>query len=180
MKCVLFYHSALSDWNHGNAHFLRGVAAELQSRGHDVVIYEPTDAWSVANLVADHGEDALSASKRAYPSLRIVRYAGSLDLDRALDGAHLVLVHEWNSHQLVQQLGTHHAQSGRYALLFHDTHHRSVTDTAAMAAYDLEHYDGVLAFGGVIRDRYLAHGWASRAWTWHEAADVRVGTRRKL
>ena len=40
MKCVLFYHSALSDWNHGNAHFLRGVAAELQSRGHDVVIYE--------------------------------------------------------------------------------------------------------------------------------------------
>jgi spore maturation protein CgeB len=42
-----------------------------------------------------------------------------------------------------------------------------------MKAYDLQHYDGVLAFGEVIRERYLALGWARRAWTWHEAADVR-------
>ena len=32
----------------------------------------------------------------------------------------------------------------------------------------------VLAFGEVIRQRYLALGWAQRAWTWHEAADTRV------
>jgi spore maturation protein CgeB len=31
----------------------------------------------------------------------------------------------------------------------------------------------VLAFGRVIRDLYLAEGWARRAWTWHEAADTR-------
>jgi spore maturation protein CgeB len=43
-----------------------------------------------------------------------------------------------------------------------------------MAAYDLRHYDGVLAFGGVIRDLYRRHGWTQRAWTWHEAADTRV------
>jgi spore maturation protein CgeB len=43
-----------------------------------------------------------------------------------------------------------------------------------MAAYDLSEYDGVLAFGEVVRQRYLEHGWAARAWTWHEAADVRV------
>ena len=43
-----------------------------------------------------------------------------------------------------------------------------------MGAYDLACYDGVLAFGDVIRERYLEAGWASRAWTWHEAADVRV------
>jgi spore maturation protein CgeB len=61
-----------------------------------------------------------------------------------------------------------------YRLLFHDTHHRSVTDPQAMAAYDLSHYDGVLAFGSVIRDLYLERGWAARAWTWHEAADTRV------
>jgi spore maturation protein CgeB len=43
-----------------------------------------------------------------------------------------------------------------------------------MGAYDLSHYDGVLAFGQVIRDLYLERGWAERAWTWHEAADTRV------
>jgi spore maturation protein CgeB len=43
-----------------------------------------------------------------------------------------------------------------------------------MAAYDLAWYDGVLAFGEVIRQRYLDEGWADRVWTWHEAADVRV------
>jgi spore maturation protein CgeB len=43
-----------------------------------------------------------------------------------------------------------------------------------MAAYDLRHYDGVLAYGRVIRDLYLDRGWTDHAWTWHEAADVRV------
>jgi spore maturation protein CgeB len=32
----------------------------------------------------------------------------------------------------------------------------------------------VLAFGEVIRQRYLELGWAQRVWTWHEAADTRV------
>jgi spore maturation protein CgeB len=36
MRIVLFYHSLLSDWNHGNAHFLRGIATELMTRGHEV------------------------------------------------------------------------------------------------------------------------------------------------
>jgi spore maturation protein CgeB len=43
-----------------------------------------------------------------------------------------------------------------------------------MAAYKLDNYDGVLAFGEVVRRRYLDEGWAERAWTWHEAADVRL------
>ena len=30
-KIVLFCHSLRSDWNHGNAHFLRGIATELQA-----------------------------------------------------------------------------------------------------------------------------------------------------
>jgi spore maturation protein CgeB len=59
-------------------------------------------------------------------------------------------------------------------LLFHDTHHRAVTDPKGMAVYDLANYDGVLAFGRVILDLYLERGWIQRAWTWHEAADVRV------
>ena len=33
MHIVLFYHSIVSDWNHGNAHFLRGITTELITRG---------------------------------------------------------------------------------------------------------------------------------------------------
>ena len=50
MRVVMFYHSLISDWNHGNAHFLRGVVGELQRRGHDVRVYEPADSsrWQQA------------------------------------------------------------------------------------------------------------------------------------
>lgn len=176
MRIVLFYHSLLSDWNHGNAHFLRGVASELLSRGHEVSIYEPRDAWSLTNLLAEHGEKPIAAFCSAYPGLKSIRYdLKELDLEAALDGAHMVIVHEWNDHELVRRIGKHRCQNpNAYRLLFHDTHHRSVTDCKSMAAYDLSHYDGVLAFGSVIRDLYLERGWAQRAWTWHEAADVRV------
>ena len=43
-----------------------------------------------------------------------------------------------------------------------------------MARYDLRHYDGVLAYGEVIRELYSSASWTERAWTWHEAADVRL------
>ena len=175
MKTVLFCHSLVSDWNHGNAHFLRGIAWELLARGHEVEIQEPVDSWSAANLAADQGDDALLAYRTAYPQLASTRYRLSrLDLDRVTDGADLVLVHEWNEPALVAALGAHRAAGGRYRLLFHDTHHRSVSEPEAMAAYDLDGYDGVLAFGEAVRERYLAAGWARRAWTWHEAADARV------
>ena len=184
MRVVMFYHSLLSDWNHGNAHFLRGVAGELVGRGHEVRVYEPGDAWSRVNLVEAYGIAPLLELRGVYPGLRSTLYsADRLDLDEALAGADLVLVHEWNSRDLVRRIGEHRERSAgrgnggarcRYTLLFHDTHHRSVTDPAAMAGYDLGGYDGVLAFGNAVRDLYLRHGWATRAWTWHEAADVRV------
>ena len=33
MRFVIFTHSLVSDWNHGNAHFLRGIARELIEQG---------------------------------------------------------------------------------------------------------------------------------------------------
>jgi spore maturation protein CgeB len=63
---------------------------------------------------------------------------------------------------------------GGYRLLFHDTHHRPITESQSIAAYDLSGYDGVLAHGKAIADVYAAQSWARRVWVWHEAADSRV------
>ena len=38
MQLVFFYHSLISDWNHGDAYFLRGVVKELQQQSDDLVI----------------------------------------------------------------------------------------------------------------------------------------------
>lgn len=169
----MFYHSLLSCWNHGNAHFLRGVVRELLHRGHDVRVYEPKDNWSLTNLKAEHGHPPITAFRRAYPGMSSEFYEpGALDLVAVLAGADLVLVHEWNDHGLVARVGAHRKRVGGYKLLFHDTHHRAVTEPAAMGAYDLSNYDGVLAFGRVLRDLYLKNGWTKRAFSWHEAADV--------
>src|SRR5947209_19858987 len=128
MRIVMFYHSLVSDWNHGNAHFLRGVVRELLSRGHEVVVYEPRDAWSVQNLRQEFGDAPLREFRKAYSGMRSVRYnLRTLDLDEALDGAHLVIVHEWSDHDLVRRIGQHRARARSYRLLFHDTHHRAVT-----------------------------------------------------
>jgi spore maturation protein CgeB len=171
----MFYHSLVSDWNHGNAHFLRGVASELIARGHTVAVYEPDDSWSRTNLVQEHGEAPLAEFRQAYPMLEFRRYDSTIaDPAPLLEGADLVIVHEWNRHDLVSRIGRVRREGGDFILLFHDTHHRCVTEPAAMAAYDLRDYDGVLAFGEVIRRIYLEKGWSRRAWTWHEAADVRV------
>jgi spore maturation protein CgeB len=177
MKVTIFCHSLLSDWNHGNAHFLRGVVAELLHRDHEVTSYEPRDAWSLQNLVADAGAQALADVRRTFPWLDevVCDYdLPTLDLDRALDGADLVIVHEWNTPELVARIGERRAAGGRFALLFHDTHHRAVSAPEDMARFDLSHYDGVIAFGELIRTIYLERGWCERAWTLHEAADTRI------
>ena len=172
-KLVLFCHSLRSDWNHGNAHFLRGVLGEFQARGFEVCAYEPADAWSARNLAQDHGAAALDGWRAVYPDLPAVVYEPQrLDLDRALDGADLVLVHEWNEPALVARLGAHRIAGGRYLLLFHDTHHRMVSAPEALG--QLEGFDGILAFGAVLREAYARRGWEGRAFTWHEAADLRV------
>jgi spore maturation protein CgeB len=174
MRFIIFTHSLISDWNHGNAHFLRGVATELVEGGHEVRIFEPRNGWSLQNLRAEYGDAPVAEFEAAYPRVRSEFYdLDTLDIERALDGADAAIVHEWNPHELVSRVGQHRARHD-YRLFFHDTHHRSVTDAASMAAYDLAEYDGVLAYGGVIRDLYLQNGWGREAWTWHEAADTRV------
>jgi len=173
MRIVYFTHSLASCWNHGNAHFLRGVLSELIARGHDVRVFAPENSWSLTNLYADHGAAGLDAYRAAYPELGSVSYPVGADVAAMVDGADLVLVHEWNDHALVAALGQVRKRGAPWTLLFHDTHHRAVSEPEAMRAYDLSGYDGVLAFGETLSDVYRGWGWGRRVWTWHEAADVR-------
>lgn len=182
MHFALFYHSLISDWNHGNAHFLRGVATELLARGHRVTIFEPQEGWSMINLRREHGDQAIQAFRRAFPHLQSHTYDPLQPdladwLDRMLDHVDVTIVHEWNETKLIQAIGEHRQRQprgSRYRLLFHDTHHRALSDDATINDYRLLTYDGVLAFGRVVQTLYLQHEWAQRAWVWHEAADSSI------
>jgi spore maturation protein CgeB len=174
MRIRLFYHSLVSDWNHGNAHFLRGIVAELLARGFDVQVWEPVDNWSLQNLKKEKGADYVTELVRQFPDWKPHFYSlETTDLSTIVKDADLVLVHEWNEPELIAQLGAL-KQSFGYRLLFHDTHHRSVTAPEQMAKYDLSAYDGVLAFGKIVKELYLKNQWAERAWVWHEAADTHL------
>jgi spore maturation protein CgeB len=59
MQFLFFYRSLISDWNHTNALFLRGVVKELQQRGHKVRVFEPAEGWSLHNLTRDYGPTAI-------------------------------------------------------------------------------------------------------------------------
>ncbi len=175
MKVTLFCHSLVSDWNHGNAHFLRGVMRELRHRGHETDVLEPQGGWSHHNLIAEAGEAAIDEFHAAFPELRSRTYdPEALDLDRELADTDLVLVHDWIEPALVKAIGDHHRRRGGYTLLFYDAHHRAASAPEQIEAFDLSGFDGVLAFGAVIRDLYLEHGWIERAYVWHEAADTRL------
>jgi spore maturation protein CgeB len=65
-------------------------------------------------------------------------------------------------------------EGARFTLLFHDTHHRAVSDPEAIRAFDLDGYDGILAFGETLAEVYRVWGWGNRVFVWHEAADTHV------
>lgn len=182
MKFTFFYHSLVSDWNHGNAHFLRGVVSELINRGHQVQVFEPMGGWSRDNLLADHGPHALDQFQMAYPQLNSVLYdRKSLDLQQVAEASDVIIVHEWNEAWLVNELGNlrNNLQKGNNAdqsflLLFHDTNHRSVSEPEWLRRFQLEFYDGVLASGDILSNVYRAHGWPNSVWNWHAAADDKI------
>jgi spore maturation protein CgeB len=174
MRFTLYTHSLVSCWNHGNAHFLRGVVRNLIARGHDVTVLEPSGGWSRENLVRDQGEAAAHRFAADFPHLAATLYHREHDPEVALDGSDVVIVHEWTNPALVARIGAARKAGGRFTLLFHDTHHRTVSAKSDIAALDLSGYDGVLAFGEALRERYIKAGFGRAVFTWHEAADDRL------
>ena len=69
MRVVMFCHSLLSDWNHGNAHFLRGVVGELLADGHQVRVWEPYEAWSLRRSASAAHRRSSGCVPWAYPHL---------------------------------------------------------------------------------------------------------------
>lgn len=173
MNFVFYTHSLISDWNHGNAHFLRGVLSELVARGHQAVALEPEDGWSRQNLLKDQGDTVVADFYREFPELLSVIYGPEFDHESVLADADVVIVHEWTDPEIVAQVGRIRRAGGDFTLLFHDTHHRAVSEEKAIADLGLADYDGVLAFGETLRERYLRAGWGRTVYTWHEAADTR-------
>jgi spore maturation protein CgeB len=176
MRIAFLVHSVASCWNQGNAHFLRGVVTALEAKGHAVAVLEPADGWSRTNLVADAGPAALEAFAVAFPTIRPILHEGTEDAREALAAfaPDLAVVHEWNEPELVNALGIDRKRGAPWRLLFHDTHHRAVSNPEELARFDLSGYDGILAFGAVIADIYERRGWGARAFVWHEAADTRL------
>jgi spore maturation protein CgeB len=179
LNIALFCHSLVSDWNHGNAHFLRGLMRELMRMGHRVRCYEELGSWSLTNLVHQEGERAIQAIdtfRAAYPELDIHFYKRSDPgfgefLESQLHGTDVVLLHEWNEPSVVNRVLALKKKLG-FVALFHDSHHRAYTRAGEILKFDLHLVDGVLAFGEAIRKIYSDGFGVRRAWTFHEAADV--------
>jgi spore maturation protein CgeB len=162
LRFRLFAHSWVSDWNHGNAHFLRGLARELMRLGHEVRCYEELGSWSLTNLVKQEGETAI----RSIDGFREF-------LKEELKDSDVVILHEWNSPQVVNSILERKRQYG-FKALFHDTHHRAYTSAGEILKFHLHLFDGVLAFGDAIRKIYKDGFGIGKVWTFHEAADISV------
>ncbi len=177
LRLVYFAHSLRSDWNNGNAHFLRGLLRSMTALGHQVTILEREADWSINNLQSEpRGAQSLANFKRLYPELDIQTYTADDPEEQArnrLADADIVILHEWNPSALAQRLLTLREQLG-FKLLFHDTHHRASSSPAQIGQFGLACFDGVLAFGEALRMIYRERFNIARVWTLHEAADTTV------
>jgi spore maturation protein CgeB len=178
LKIRYFAHSWVSDWNHGNAHFLRGLMRSLVRLGHNVRCYEELGGWSLTNLIRRENEaaaESIDNFRRQYPDLDVHFYNRDhtfpVFAQKQLRDADLVILHEWNHPDIVNHVLGLKRKLGFRALL-HDTHHRAYTSPRDILRFQLHLFDGVLAFGEAIRLIYRDGFGVGKAWTFHEAADV--------
>lgn len=175
MKIYMFYHSIVSDWNHGNAHFLRGIVSAFRHLGHQVSVYEPSLGWSLKNLLNQHGVGVLHDFNQRFPAHLPTFYTlDDFNPEEVLADADVVIVHEWNEPELIKKIGEYRSANDHFQLYFHDTHHRAVTQPGEMKKFDLQHYDAALVFGEVLKEIYEKEKWAANIITWHEAADTTI------
>lgn len=178
-RIAYFSHSLRSDWNNGNAHFLRGLVDNLRLLGHDITAFEPAEEWSLDNLrKEERGKASLAQFTALYPDLTIATYAASIAGEREtwrerLHETDVVILHEWNPPALAHALLDLRDELG-FKLLFHDTHHRASSSPESIRLFGIHRFDGVLAFGEALRSLYRDRFNIHDVWTLHEAADTRL------
>ena len=175
MRFALFYQSVISDWNHGNAHFLRGLMRALQARGHATICYEQEDNWSLENLLRE-APGAIAEFEARFPDLGYQRYRPGSGLEATfrqyLADAEVAIVHEWNEPSMIALLGRLCRELGVRSL-FHDTHYRVVLDRPYRDQLGLEQFDEILAFSPSVARFYADLGYRD-VHVVHEAADTTV------
>ena len=181
-RIAYFAHAVRSDWNNGNAHFLRGLLRALGECGHNVTIFEPAEEWSIRNLREETlGDRSLRAFSDTYPDLHVYPYDRenqdafneSERWQHLLRDTDIVILHEWNPPQLAQHLLALRERLG-FRLLFHDTHHRASSTPEQIRLLGVDRMDGVIAFGEALRKIYRTGFNIPHTWTLHEAADTTV------
>ncbi len=177
LRIALFCHSIVSDWNHGNAHFLRGLIRSLQESGNQVVALEEEDNWSISNLVRHYGVEPLLEFQRRFSFIdhrnylldgRVHLYEWLSDLLSEVD---VCLVHEWNPTDLIRAIGETAARLGVVSI-FHDTHHRALTEPSRIREMGLDSYSAILAYGPTIADIYRGATNGPQVLVFHEGADT--------
>lgn len=175
LRIAWFVHSVRSDWNNGNAHFLRGLGRALGQLGHEVTFFEPANGWSFDNLMSEElGSRSLEHFDATYSDLCVRTYDPHAPaLREHLKDTDVVIVHEWNDPKLVELLLSLRNEIW-FRMLFHDTHHRASSTPEQIAQLQILSFDGVLAFGEALREIYRQRFHIDRVWTLHEAADTTV------
>jgi len=179
LRIAYLAHALQSDWNNGNAHFLRGLLRAMQALGHEVRVFEPVREWSINNLRTERaGEQSLKQFVETYPDLRVITYGAPSGDDAAfwrgaLKDLDIVVLHEWNPPALAKLLLEVRQKAG-FKLLLHDTHHRASSSPEQMRLFGTDRFDGVIAFGEALRTIYRERFGLERVWTLHEAADTTV------
>ena len=165
MRLVYFTHSLKSCWNHGNAHFLRGVLRALARTGHE-------RGGLRAGGRLEPGEPAGRPGRgRARPIRRRLSGAAFRRLPRRAGHGRGARrrgpggrprngpTRPWSP-----RIGRRRRRGRAFRLLFHDTHHRAVSAPDTMRGLDLDGYDGVLAFGEALAEVWRGWGWGDRRW----------------
>lgn len=178
LAIAFFVHSLRSDWNNGNAHFFRGLVRALarSPQQHKITVFEPRQSWSFENLLTEgaNGRASLRQFETIYPEIEIKLYELSREqLRAALSDQDIVIVHEWNPPQLIEAVLSLRDELG-FKTLFHDTHHRASSNPDQIRVLQVSRFDGVLAFGGALRNIYRKDFCIANVWTFHEAADTTV------
>ena len=176
MRVVVFCHSLVSCWNHGNAHFLRGVVRELGARGHEVRRLRARRRLEPREPGPRPGRGgARRLRARPTPTCR-ARDATPADA-RTSTRRWTGPTSCWSTSGTSPSSSPPSAGAGAAGGALHAavprhppprgerpaSHRAASTSTATTACWPSAR---------CCASVYLAQGWARRVWTWHEAADT--------